>query len=147
MLIKVQEQMTEASTWEEVRNIIIKINNASRLSDAYKLKNQYNGATVQTKACRACEKKEHMSAACTVPKDKLFCKFCNTKNSHNTSACIKKQKKDKEKKKGNNTGKTEKDSKPLTSQERRAASEEKRKRDLSALRRNCSPALLHNSCV
>merc|ERR1712089_70447 len=28
MLIKVQEQMTETSTWEEVRNIIIKIDNA-----------------------------------------------------------------------------------------------------------------------
>ena len=96
MLIKVQEQMTETSTWEEVRNIIIKINNASCLSDAYKLKNGYSGATVQAKACRACGKKGHMSAACTVPKDKLFCKFCDTKNLHNTSACIKKQKEDKE---------------------------------------------------
>ena len=33
MMIKVQEQMTENMTWEEVRNIIIKIDNASRLSD------------------------------------------------------------------------------------------------------------------
>ena len=90
MLVKVQEQMTETSTWEEVQNIIIKIDNASRLSDAYKLKNRYSGATVQTKAGRACGKKGHMSAACTVPKDKLFCKFCNTKNSQNTSAHIKK---------------------------------------------------------
>ena len=101
MLIKVQEQMTERSTWEEVRIIIIKIDNASRLSDAYKLKNRYSGATVQTKAC-----------------------------------------------KGNNTGKAEKDVKPSASQERRAASEEKRKRDLSAYRKaNGSPVLQHNSCV
>ena len=46
MLIKVQEQMTETSTWEEVWNIIIKIDNTSRLLDAYKLKKQYSGATV-----------------------------------------------------------------------------------------------------
>ena len=85
-----------------------------------------------------------MSAACTVPKDKLFCKFCDTKNSHNTSACIKKQKEEKDKKKGNNMGKTEETPKPSKSQERRAASKEKRKRDLSALIRNSSPALLHN---
>merc|ERR1711989_177990 len=45
MLVKVQEQRTERSTWEEVRNIIIKIDNASRLLDAY------SGATVQAKAC------------------------------------------------------------------------------------------------
>ena len=95
MLIKVQEQMTERSTWEEVRNNRIKINNASRLSDAYKLKNQFSGATVKSKACRACRKKGHMSAACTVPKDKLFCKYCEVKNSHNTSACIMKQKTEK----------------------------------------------------
>ncbi len=125
MLIKVQEQMTETSNWEEVRNIIIKIDNATRLSDAYKLKNRFSGATVQTKACRACGKKGHMSAACTVPKEKLFCKICNTKNSHNTSVCIKKQKEDKEKKKGNNTGKTDKDVKPATSCDRREASKEK----------------------
>ena len=31
MMVKVQEQMTENITWKEVRNIIIKINNASRL--------------------------------------------------------------------------------------------------------------------
>ena len=46
-----------------------------------------------------------MSAACTVPKEKLYCKFCNTKNSHNTSACIKKQKEEKDRKKGSNTEK------------------------------------------
>ena len=33
---KVQEQMTKNMTWEEVRNIIIKIDNASCLLDIYK---------------------------------------------------------------------------------------------------------------
>ena len=69
-----------------------------------------------------------MSAACTVPKDKLFCKYCDTKNSHNTYACIKKQKVDKEKKQGENNGKKENTPKPqTTSQQRRNASEEVRK--------------------
>ena len=36
MMVKVQEQMTKTMTWEEVRNIIIKIDNASRLLDVYK---------------------------------------------------------------------------------------------------------------
>ena len=140
--------MTETSTWEEVRNIIIKIDNASRLSDAYKLKNRFSGATLQLKACRACGKKGHMSAACTVPKEKLFCKFCDTKNSHNTSACIKKQKEEKERKKGLNTGKTDKEVKPATSHERREASKEKQKRDLSNyMKNNGSPLTQHNSCV
>ena len=97
VLIKVQEQISETSTWEEVRNLIVKIDNASRLSDTYKQNNRFTGATVGTKACRACGKKGHMSAACTVPKEKLFCKFYDTKNSHNTSAYIKKQKAEKEK--------------------------------------------------
>ena len=139
--------MTETSIWEEVRHIIIKNDNASRLSDVYKLKNRYSGSRVQTKACRACGKKGHMSAAWTLPKDKLFCKFCDIKNLHNTSACIKKQKEEKEKKKRNNTGKMEKESKPQKSLERRTASEEKQKRDLSALKRNSAPASLHNSFV
>ena len=38
VLIKVQEQITETSTWEEVRNLLVKIDNTFRLSDAYKLK-------------------------------------------------------------------------------------------------------------
>ena len=88
-----------------------------------------------------------MSAACTVPKEKFFCKFWDTKNSHNTSACIKKQKEEKERKKENKVGKTDKDVKPATSCERREQSEEKRKRDLSALKRNSSPVTLHTSSV
>ena len=67
-----------------------------------------------------------MSAACTVPKDKLFCKHCDTKNTHNTTMCIKKQKADKDKKQGeNNSKEKEKNPKPLTaSRERRNTSEE-----------------------
>ena len=57
MMVKVQEQMTENMGWEEVRNIIMKIDNASRLLDVYKQKQRFSGATVTTKACRACGKK------------------------------------------------------------------------------------------
>ena len=60
----------------------------------------------------------------------------------------KKQKAEKEKKQGENTGKKEDTPKqPKSSQERRTTSEEKQKRDLSNMRRNGSPSLLHNSCV
>ena len=89
-----------------------------------------------------------MSAACTIPKEKLLCKFCDTKNSHNTAACIKKQQADKEKKQGENNGKKDTNPKPTTaSQERRNASEEARKRNLSTMKDNGSPARMHNSCV
>ena len=44
MMVKVQEQMTENMGWEEVRNIIIKIDNASWLSDVYKQKQQFSSA-------------------------------------------------------------------------------------------------------
>ena len=57
VLIKVQEQITETSTWEEVRNLIVKIDSTSQLSDTFKPKNCFSGATVGTKACRACGKK------------------------------------------------------------------------------------------
>ena len=125
VLIKVQEQITEESTWEEVCNLIVKIDSTSRLSDNFKQKTRFSGATVGTKACRACGKKGHMSAACTIPKEKLSCKFCNSQNSHNTAACIKKQKADKEKKQGENNSKKDTTPKPKTaSQERRDASVE-----------------------
>ena len=68
-MIKVQEQITETSTWEEVCNLIVKIDSTSRLSDNFKQKTRFSGATVGTKACRACGKKGHMSAACIVPKE------------------------------------------------------------------------------
>ena len=60
-----------------------------------------------------------MSAACTVPKDTLFCKHCDTKNSHNTAVYIKKQKADKDKKQGENNGKKENNPKPLTTSQER----------------------------
>ena len=130
VLIKVQDKITEESTWEEVCNLIVKIDSTSRLSDNFKQKTRFTGATVGTKACRACGKKGHMSAACTIPKEKHFCKFCDTKNSHNTAACIKKQKADKEKKQGENNGKKDTNPKSKTeSQERRDTSAE-RKRNL-----------------
>ena len=89
-----------------------------------------------------------MAAACTIPKDKLQYKFCNSQNSHNTAACIKKQKADKEKKQGENNGKKDTNPKPKTaSQERRDASAEARKRNLSQMKDNSSPVRQHNSCV
>ena len=42
-------------------------------------------------------------------KDKLYCKHCDMKSSHNTSACFKKQKEDKEKKGGTKEDKLGKD--------------------------------------
>ena len=140
VLIKVQEQITDTSTWEEVCNIIVKIDSTSRLSDHFKQKNRFSGATVGTKACRACRRKGHLSAACTVPKDKLFCKHCDTKNSHNTAGYVKKQKVDKDKKQGENNGKKENNPKPLTaSHEKGNASEEARKQNLSQMKTNGSP--------
>merc|ERR1711867_9708 len=99
------------------------------------------------KSCRARGKKGHMAAACTIPKDKLQCKFCNSQNSHNTAACIKKQKADKEKEQGENNGKKDANPKPKSeSQERRDASNE-RKRNLSLPKDKRSPVRNHNSCV
>ena len=52
MMMKVQEQITEHMTWEEVRNIIIKIDNASHLSDVNKQnKNKMWANGVQPKTC------------------------------------------------------------------------------------------------
>ena len=68
VLIKVQEQITEESTWEEVHNLIVKIDSTSRLSDNLKHKTRFSGARVGTKAYMACRKKGHMSAACNILK-------------------------------------------------------------------------------
>ena len=68
-------------------------------------------------------------AACTIPKEKLYCKHCDIKSLHNTSACLKKQKDDKERKNEVKMGKTEKEKLP-TSRARKETSEERRKRDL-----------------
>ena len=89
-----------------------------------------------------------MAAACTVPKTQLKCKYCETQNSHNTAACLKKQKAEKEKKEGENKN-SKKDTNPKAkteSQERREASEN-RKRNLSQQRDNRSPQRLGNSCA
>ena len=72
-----------------------------------------------------------MAAACTIPKDKLQCKFCNSQNSHNTAACIKKQKADKEKKQGENNGKKEENPKPKPNSKERRDDSNNRKRNLS----------------
>merc|ERR1712115_477441 len=98
VLIKVQEQISETTTWEHVRNLIVKIDSTSRISDNFKQTIIcHSGVAAGLKACRACRKKGHMAAACTIPKDKLQCKFCSTQNSHNPAACIKKQRQKKKK--------------------------------------------------
>ena len=79
---------------------------------------------VQPKACRACGKKEHMEATCSVPKEKLYCMHFDMKSSHNTSACLKKQKEDKEKKKGSKVVKSGKE-KPPSSPKRMEMSKER----------------------
>ena len=92
VLIKVQEQITLTSTWEQVHNLIVEIDSTSRISDNFKqTKTCFSGTAARLQACRACGKEGHMAAACTIPKDKLSCKFFNSQNSHNTAACIKKQ--------------------------------------------------------
>ena len=50
MMVKVQEQITKTMTWEDVRNNIIKIDNASHLSDVYKQnRTRLYGQSVQPK--------------------------------------------------------------------------------------------------
>ena len=51
LMIKVQEQITEDMDWEQVRNIIIKIDNASRLSDSYKKRERMLASRAQPKTC------------------------------------------------------------------------------------------------
>ena len=90
MMIKVQENITEDMPWNEVRNIKVKLDKAAHLSDIYRQRNQMHASAVQCKSCRACGKKGHMSASCTVPKNKLNCKHCDLKGSHNSNTCLKK---------------------------------------------------------
>ena len=107
LIVKVQENITEGLEWTEVRNVIVKLDRAAHLSDVYHQTNQMHASAVQSKSCRACGKKGHMSASCTVPKNKLNCNHCNLKGSHNSNACLKKQKA--EKKKESSTDKYEKE--------------------------------------
>ena len=127
----------------------ISLSRLSHISDGFKQgRMRASGATAGIKACRACGKKGHMAAACTVPKTQLKCKYCATQNSHNTAACLKKQKAEKEKKEGDN-----KNSKKDTNPQAKTASQEKRdasvnnKRDLAQPKDNRSPQRLGNSCA
>merc|ERR1712243_90893 len=128
---------------------IVNIDSTSRISDEFKQgKIRASGATAGIKACRACGRKGHMAAACSVPKTQLKCKYCATQNSHNTAACLKKQKAEKEKKEGENkNSKKEINPKAKTeSQERRDASADRRW-NLSQPKDNRSPQWLGNSCA
>ena len=71
---------------------------ASHLSDSYKKRDQMLASRAQPKTCWACEKKGHIAATCSVPKDKLYCKHCDMKSSHNTSACFKNENRTKRRK-------------------------------------------------
>ena len=89
-----------------------------------------------------------MAITCTVPKNKLNCKYCNTKNSHNTTACIKKQKE------GKNKKTSAEDNKPKDNQTKTTSSRtnsKDRKRELSDSFTNYRSSLpagsLHNSCA
>ena len=105
VLVKVQEAIDSKTTWETVRNLIVKIDSTSRISDEFKQRKiRASGAAAGVKACRACGRKGHMAAACTVPKTQLKCKYCETQNSHNTAACLKKKKAEKEKNEGEKNG-------------------------------------------
>merc|ERR1712240_245305 len=133
-------------TWETVRNLIVKIDSTSRISDEFKQRKlRASGAAAGIKACRACGKKGHMAAACTVPKSQLKCKFCETEKSHNTAACLKKKKNDK-KKDDDKGGKTDKTVIKTPSQDGRDNSNTN-KRDLSHPRSNRSPQRFGNQCA
>ena len=51
MMIKVQEHLKETIDWKEVRNIIVKLNKESHLSDSYWQINKMHASVVQSKAC------------------------------------------------------------------------------------------------
>merc|ERR1712163_101174 len=146
VLVKVQEAINSTTTWERVRNLIVKIDSTSRISDEFKQRKlRASGAAAGVKACRACGKKGHMAAACPVPKANLKCKFCETEKSHNTAACLKKKKFDK-KKDETKGGKTDPPVIKTTSQEGRDTSNTN-KRDLSHPRSNRSPQRFGNQCA
>ena len=84
--------------WDDVRNIIVKLDRAAHLSDQYRNTNRMYASAAQNKSCRACRKSCHMTASCKVDKTKLNCTFCDLKGSHATNACLKKKKASKEKK-------------------------------------------------
>merc|ERR1712240_830058 len=99
VLVKVQEAIDAKTTWETVRNLIVKIDSTSCISDEFKQRKiKASGAVAGVKTCRACGRKGHLAAACTVPKTQLKCKYCETQNSHNTATCLKKKKVENDKK-------------------------------------------------
>ena len=90
LMVKVQENITKGIECTEVRNVIVKLDRAAHLSDVYRQTNRMHASAAQSKSCRACGKKGHMSASCTVLKNKLNCNYCNLKGSHNSNPCLKK---------------------------------------------------------
>ena len=84
LMVKVNKNIVEGMDWTEVRNVIVKLDRAAHLSDVYCQTNRMHASAAQSKSCRACGKKGHMSASCNVPKNKLSCTHCNLKGSHNT---------------------------------------------------------------
>ena len=79
LMVKVNENIVEGTSWTEVRNIIVKLDRAAHLSDVYHQTNRMHANAAQTKSCRACGKTGHMSASCNIPKTKLSCSHCNIK--------------------------------------------------------------------
>ena len=68
LIIKVNKNIVEGMDWTEVRNVIVKLDRAAHLSDVYRQTNRMHASAAQSKSCRACRKKGHMSASCNVPK-------------------------------------------------------------------------------
>ena len=90
LMVEVNENLRDNMTWMDVRNIIVKLDWAAYISNAYRQTNRMYANAAQNKSCRACGKSGHMTASCKVDKTKLNCTFCELKGSHNTNACLKK---------------------------------------------------------
>ena len=89
LMVKVNKNLRDDMRWEDVRNIIVKLDRAAHLSDQYRNTNRMHASAAQNKSCRACGKSGHMTASCKVDKAKLNCTFCNLKGSHATNTCFK----------------------------------------------------------
>ena len=106
LMVKVNENLRDDMRWEDVRNIIVKLDRAAHLSDQYRNTNRMHASAAQNKSCRACGKSGHMTASCKVDKTKFNCTFCDIKGSHATNACLKKKKASKAKGKSEERNKT-----------------------------------------
>ena len=63
ILVKVQESIDATTKWEDVQNLLVKIDSASHISDGFKQgRMRASGVTAGIKACRACGRKGHMTA-------------------------------------------------------------------------------------